>query len=293
MRRSCPTRRAAGLAVLAALVSITACGDDGALSSGNGSAATTAPGTAPPSTAAPGGIGVQHPLGAEDVVVSIGYEGGFVPVGVAFANLPNLLVTGDGTAIVTGPQIAIYPGPLLPNLQQGRLDEATIQELLRSADEHGLLAPVEYARNDLIADASDAVVRIEANGGSFEHRAYALGLEEETDPARAALQAFVEEATAIADETLAAAPTTPYVSDSFLVQARPATAAELGDEIEPTVVPWPASLGVPLATADFCATIPWADGEALFADATQATLFDDGGTTYQLTVVPRLPGREC
>ncbi len=277
------------------VVSLAACGDDGSdgadVSTGSPATAdgTAAPTASPPTTAVAAGI--QHPLGAEDVVLSVGYEGGFVPVGVSFANLPTLLVTGDGTAIVTGPQIAIYPGPMLPNLQQGRLDEATIQALLRSAQEHGLLAAVEYPRNDMIADASDVVVRIQADGGTYEHRAYALGFEDETDPARAALQAFVADATAVTDKVMATA--TPYESDAFLIQARPVTPEELGDEIPPSVVPWPADQAVRLADASFCATVPWADGEALFADATQVTLFDDAGTTYQITAVPRLPGRSC
>jgi hypothetical protein len=281
---------------LAVLLALAACGDDGSEDADvrSGPPVTADEAAAPTTGAPPGtvGAGIQHPLGADEVVVSISDEGGFVPVGVSFANLPRLMVTGDGTAIVTGVQTAIFPGPLLPDLQQGHLDEAAIQELLRTADEHGLLADVAYPRNDMIADASDAVVRIAANGGTFEHRAYALGLEPEADPARAALQEFVVAATAVTDEVMASA-TTPYESDEFLIQARPVTPEELGDEIEPTVVPWPEDQPVHLAEAAVCSTVPWADGQALFADATQLTLFDDGGTTYQLTAVPRLPGRSC
>ena len=282
------------LAVVAVLT-LAACGDDGTDGAevSTGSPATTdgtaGPTPSPPTTTV--ATGIQHPLGAEDVVLSVGYEGGFVPVGVTFANLPTLLVTGDGTAIVTGAQTAIYPGPMLPNLQQGRLDEATIQELLRSAQQHGLLAAVEYPRNDMIADASDLVVRIQADGGTYEHRAYALGFEDETDPARAALAAFVVDATAATDDVMA--PVTAYESDAFLIQARPVTPEELGDEVPPSIVPWPADQPVRLVDASVCATVPWADGEALFVDATQVTLFDDAGTTYQITAVPRLPGRSC
>jgi hypothetical protein len=296
MRSSLASRAlaVATVAPILAVLSLAGCGDDGGegaeVSTGPpATAGGTAPPASPPTTAVAAGI--QHPLGADDVVLSVGYEGGFVPVGVAFANLPTLLVTGDGTAVVTGPQIAIHPGPLLPNLQQGRLDEAALQELLRSARQHGLLAAVEYPRNDMIADASDVVVRIAADGGSFEHRAYALGLEDETDPARAALAAFVADATAVTDDVMATA--TPFASDAFLIQARPVAPEDLGDDVPPSVVPWPTDHAVRLAGASFCATVPWADGEALFADATQATLFDDAGTTYQITAVPRLPGRSC
>jgi hypothetical protein len=49
--------------------------------------------------------------------------------------------------------VAIYPGPLLPNLLQRSITETGIQRLLDLADEHGLLGDVTYARPDNIADA--------------------------------------------------------------------------------------------------------------------------------------------
>jgi hypothetical protein len=73
------------------------------------------------------------------VVLSITDVGGFVPSDRTFANLPRLLVTGDGRVIQAGPVIAIYPGPLLPNVLQRSITEAGIQRLIDLADEHGLL----------------------------------------------------------------------------------------------------------------------------------------------------------
>jgi hypothetical protein len=325
MRRTKSTPRylAAGFAALASLSLIAACGgDDDGDSVSSDTADTAAPPTVPESpvtvplgTTAPddggtggtgGDAGFEHPTGAEDVIIEIGYEGGFVPMGTDFVNAPVLMITGDGTTIVSGPQILIYPGPLLPNFVQSRLDEAQIQELLARADELGLLADVEYPGNDMIIDASETVVRISVGGETFEHRAYALGLDDsETTPpgsttadgeagaeARANLQTFVEEATAKASE-IGAASSASYESDAFLIQARPATAEELGSDVEPTITPWPADASVRLADAAECAEVPWDEVAELFADATQITLFDDGGTTYQLFAVPRLPGRSC
>ena len=283
------------VAALAAVL-LVACGDD----SPNGDAPsdslpvdTVAPAdtTAPPTTAVAGGI--DHPTGADEVVVRIAYEGGFVPVEVAFLNLPTLLVTGDGQAIVQGPIAEIYPGPLLPNMQARPVTEAGIQDLLVLAEDHGLLADVEYTNPTNIADAPDTVVEIAANGETFVHRAYALGISDETDPARAALADFVAQATGdwLYGDNPELGPEAPYTSDTSLIRA-----SEVGDytgDVEPTVVDWPADASVRLADAGECAAVPAAEVGDLFADANQLTFFAEDGITYQLTVKPLLPGDGC
>ena len=284
---------------LAALL-LVACGDD----SSNGSAPTdslpvdtvapidtTVPPTkAPPTTAQ---SGFAHPTGADDVVVRIAYEGGFIPVEMAFLNLPTLLVSGDGHVYVQGPVPEIYPGPLLPNIQISPVTEAGVQDLLGLADEHGLLADVEYTDPTNIADAPNTVVEIAANGETFRHSAYALGLDEETDPARRALADFVAAATGdwMYGPNPEVGPQEQFQGEHFLIRA-----SEVGDytgEIEPTVVEWPADASVRLADAAECATIPTSEVGELFAGANQLTFFAEDGITYQLTVKPQLPGDAC
>jgi hypothetical protein len=321
MRRTHPSspllgRGLAALASLVLLTAVTACGDDDdsdavveeSPTTVSPSDSSTPPTSAPettapePTTVVPTTVvpstdgtasagGIEHPTAADEVIVSVGYEGGFVPAGTDFVGAPTLLIAGDGTGIVTGPQIMIYPGPLLPNFQQAPVDEADIQDLLGQASDLGLLADVEYPRNDTIADAPDTVVVINANGESFEHRAYALGLDTETDPARANLQEFVDAATALATKVSSAA--TPYEADTFLIQAQPMTAAEMGSDVEPAVASWPSDASVRLADASECAEVPADEMASLFEQANQATLFDDQGTTYLITAVPQLPGRSC
>ena len=46
----------------------------------------------------------------------------------------------DGRAIVRGPQIAIYPAPVLPNLQVEQLSAADLDALVDAARDAGLLA---------------------------------------------------------------------------------------------------------------------------------------------------------
>ena len=296
MKRKTP--RYLAVAAIAAVV-LAACGDDspsGDAPSDSQPTDTVAPvDTSPDTTAPPTTVagGIDHPTGADDIVVRIAYEGGFVPVEVAFLNLPTLLVTGDGQAIVQGPVVEIYPGPLLPNMQARPVTEAGIQDLLGLAEDRGLLADVEYTNPTNIADAPDTVVEIAADGETFVHRAYALGISDETDPARAALADFVAQATGdwLYGDNPELGPEAPYTSDTYLIRA-----SDVGDytgDIEPTVVDWPADASVRLAEAGECAAVPAPEVGDLFADANQLTFFAEDGITYQLTVKPLLPGDGC
>jgi hypothetical protein len=248
--------------------------------------------------------GDQDSGDSDAVVLSITDVGGFAPSERTFTSLPRLLVTGDGRVIQEGPVIAIYPGPLLPNVLQRSISDAGIQRLIDLADEHGLLGNVAYTRPDGIADASETIVTITVNGETFEHRAYALGLGGgldggETDAPRARLFDFVVAATALASDPAAGGigPEEPYRADSYLIRALEAEATEpTGDapiDIEPTLVEWPADAPVRLAAAAECAEVPTSRFAQLFEDANQLTRFVDDGVAYTLAVTPRVPGRSC
>lgn len=271
----------------ALVLGLAACGDD----SSTADQPVAEPGdtiappetvVAPPTTEA----GFEHPTGADEVVVEITYEGGFVPVDFAFGQLPTLLVSGDGRQFTLGPQVAIYPGPLLPNVLVSEGGEEGVQALLDLAAEHGLLTEREYERNDMIADAADTVVRIHANGETYEHRAYALGLDGAETGDRGELQAFVEAATAAADEAVV------FEAENYLLRATPI--ADLsGYDVEPTIVEWPVESSLALPGAADCAEVPVASVQELLADANQLTFFTQDDVTYQLTVKPQLPGSSC
>lgn len=287
---------------------LAACGDDSPAASQESRPPAS---SAPPATSAPGGDtteqpdgAYQVPTGADDVVISVAHEGGFVPVEMIFANTPVAMVTGDNRVLTTGPVPAIYPGPLLPNLLQRTITPEAVQQLMAKADELGLLAEVEYPRNDQIADAPDTVVTINVNGATYEHRAYALGLDPEggeDDPARANLLEFVNAmtdlATTVGEDQLG--PEEAYDAETYLIRATPADPEAAAEEgIEPTVVEWPAVAPVRLADADECAEVPVEEFEPLFRDANQLTFFTDAGpdgepTPYRVVVVPQFPGRTC
>ena len=286
-------RAAPVLAVTALVAALAACGG------GDDPVATGDPGDATTSTVVgPAGVGaIEHPTGAGDVVLEIRDEGGFVPADVNFAAVPRVLVTGDGRVVLDGPVPAIYPGPLLPNLQQHQIGEDGVQQLLALADEHGLLADVTYDGPTNVADAPDTVVVVSAGGRTYEHRAYALGLsgEAESDPARARLQDFVAAAEELTVAGARPGDETDYESDTFLVRATPVdpgVAGQAPDGIEPRQAEWPA--GAPrLADAAECAAVPAAVVGDLLRGSDQLTRFIDGGAAYVVAAVPALPGRSC
>ena len=289
-RRPIPVRLVRTLVGIAGALLLAACGaDDPEVTTGE-----------PP----PHAGGDPNAADSDAVVLSITDMGGFVPSDRTFSNTPRLLVTSDGRVIQGGPVIAIYPGPLLPNLLQRSITEAGIQRLIDLADQHGLLGNVTYTRPGNIADAADTVVTITVNGQTFEHRAYALGLGGgpdggETDTDRARLFDFVAAATDLTSDPAAdeIGPAEPYRSDSYLIRALEAEDTEpTGDapiNIEPTLVDWPSDAPARLAAAAECAEVPTNGLGRLFEGANQLTLFVDDGVAYSLAVTPRVPGRSC
>jgi hypothetical protein len=267
------------------------------------SPSTESPSTEPPVTegsAPPSGEGYVHPTGADEIVIEYAEVGGFVPVEVAFQQLPSLLVAGDGQAFTPGAQIAIFPAPMLPAVQVQSITEAGIQELLAAADEAGLLAEVDYDERMDVADATTARLTINVDGETYVHEAYALGiepLEGEMSPERQALADFIAElrdlpALVGADQL---GETALYEPATYGIQASAVDdLSAYGDgEIEPTVVDWPAEAGVALADASECTIVEAAAVQTTFAEANQLTFFDDAGTTYQVLVKPILPGTDC
>ena len=284
---------------------LAACGDPDTEPAGDttgttGTTDTTGTTGSTPATA-PGGA-IEHPTDATSAVVRLSYEGGFVPVEVMFVNLPALVVSGDGHVYVPAAVAEIYPGPLVQPYTVRTITEAGIQMLLASAAAQQLLATApDYSAEMTIADAPDTVVRLAAGAGTYEHRAYALGMNidsagnqaDETTEARRRLWAYVQQlgdlsATVGADALGAEELFTPA---AYRFRATAVDEATLGAlEVEPTFVDWPSSAGVTLSSATECATVTAEQIGSLFTDAVQTTYFREAGVTYQLAVATLLPG---
>lgn len=131
--------------------------------------------------ATPAAVGaIDHPTGADELVLRVQVGGGFIPVEFHFTQVPQFSVYGDGRVIFLGPQIEIYPPPALPNLRVLRLSEEGLQQLLAAAGDAGLIGESRHYPNDFVADASTTAFTVNAGGQTAVVTAYALGLDNET-----------------------------------------------------------------------------------------------------------------
>ncbi len=201
---------------------------------------------APAAAQTPAVIG--HPARATDVVLRVSSGGGFVPAQVNLRALPSFTLYGDGTVIVPGAVIQIYPGPAISPLVRSKLSEARVQTLLRRAQAAGLLARGTIDYGDMgamgISDMPTTTLIVNARGRHLVRAAYALGvtahggrLTARQARARLALQRFVAQLPKGLRGT-------PYAPTALAVYAGPFTGtAQAGS----TRVRWP--LRSNLATA--------------------------------------------
>ena len=77
----------------------------------------------------------------------------------------------------------------------------------------------------------------------------------------------------------------------YRLQARAVDPTELPrQDPAPTIVDWPATTGVSLASSTECARVDASAVGSLFLDAKQNTYFKEGDIVYQLSVAGVLPG---
>lgn len=282
---------AAAAMVMGVGLVVGACGGGDGGSSG-GSTPTTGPaGT------------IAHPKGSDEIVIQIRTGGGFVPVEYNFTMLPDFTLYGDGTVIVTGPVIAIYPGPAMPNLQTTKISEDVVQEILSAAKETGLFQNgVDYGTPN-VADIGTTTIVVNAEGTTYTSSIYALGFEEgagltmEQQQARAAVAVLQGNLIALAfgpgDFTW-----TPYEFSSLAVFSRavdPGNAPDPND-VQPNRLAWPLAdlatageevhpgLRQVVVTGGDLATL-----KPLLDQATQITIWDSEGADYNLWFRPLLP----
>jgi len=144
----------------------------------------------------------DKPTNGDQVVFRLGWDGGFVTPETILGRLPIIVVYADGRVVTQGPQIDIYPGPLMANFQEHTLSAAALDRLIELARDKDLLKTIHYDYPG-IADAPDTVLEINLDGKSNRVSAYALGeagmesandnlLDALTIEGRAALRAFID-----------------------------------------------------------------------------------------------------
>jgi hypothetical protein len=271
MRRLAPVL-ITGLALLAA------CGDDS-----NGGSSPAGP--------------IEHPTGADELVIQVQTGGGFVAPSSLALEIPAISVYGDGTFIVPGPTTLQYPGNALPNLQRGRITEAELQELLEAAVAAGILReePPDFGDPGVTDMPSTDII---VNGDSEYHVSiYALdymdgddNLESEQRAARERVRDFIAMLPTDATEQ--------YDPDAVAVLVRPYTNVE--SVAEPGRHDWPlgdlATTGEPIegfGNDTRCLVVADTDEtHTVLAAATNARLGDvwqSAGADYALSFRPLLP----
>jgi len=118
--------------------------------------------------------GISHANGASDLILRIDLQGGFIAPQVLLRRLPELALYGDGRLITSGPQIEIYPGPALPNLQVRTVSEAGIQAILAAARRAGLLGP-DRQYNGRMPDVPTTTFTVVAGGARHVVSVQGLG----------------------------------------------------------------------------------------------------------------------
>jgi len=147
------------------------------------------------------GGGIDHGTARDQVLVRVSFEGGFTPIEWTYTNFPTFSLYGDGTLVLPGAQIELYPGPALPAISRRQIEEPGIQAILEEALD--AVADIPGNLDDLgfmgIADAPTTVISVSADGLNRTIRAYALaelserpdGMPDEEYRARLRLQQLV------------------------------------------------------------------------------------------------------
>lgn len=235
--------------------------------------------------------------GPTPLLVSIELGGGFVPVGADFRNLPSAVIYADGSTFSPGATTAIYPGPAVLPVVEGRIDGDALARILEAADEHGLLADEPLDGGDPpIADAPTTTITVVVDGEEHVTSIYALapvggigeeqpGVEPHQQDDRRAAQAFVD----LVSELVTNAESDTYDIDRYRVF--PLEPGPVEDGIEPDDVEWPLD-DVELELRA-CTPVAGEQAEALesvLEGASQITRWHTGdGGAFELVVRPVLP----
>jgi hypothetical protein len=251
------------------------------------------------------GDSIIHPAGPNEVILRVDLGSGFVPVSYNLTRLPQFTLYGDGTVLVVGPTIEIYPGPAMPNLQTTKVSEEAIQAILSAAREAGLFATgLDYGR-PTVTDVPTTIITVNADGTTYESSIYALGMEAdpaltmEQQQARAAVSALLGKLQDPQTFETGELTWAPYDYSALAVYSIAVNASDLPgpDQVQPNRLEWPlgdlGTIGEPVQPEGFRKVVLSGDDLAtlkpLLGQATQITLWTVGDREYNLYFRPLLP----
>jgi hypothetical protein len=271
-----------------------------------GCTAPSGPSASPGAPATPGATATPapspSPVGNADVaVIRIEQTPGMLPPWESMRWYPYVALYGDGRLIMQGPQVDMYPGPALPNLQVTHFSQHAVEQALVWAAEAGLRGE-DRQLGPMILDAGELLFSVTTPAGT--HRTSVTDISVD-DPAINALREFQDVMTSLATwlPEDVASESAPFQFDRLRVISFPADPQSLPDPAFATTVDWPldsdlATLGVSwsepaqyrcfeLAGDDLATALP------VFAAANELTLYESADVTYQLYLHPLLPDDEA
>jgi hypothetical protein len=235
---------------------------------------------------------IEHPTEADQLILRVEHVGGFSPPEWLLTALPAFSLLGDGTVVVEGAQIAIFPGPALPPLLARRLSGAGIQAVLTEVARTQLFGQdAEYrGAQNFVADAADTVFTLNAEGRTTTVRIYGLGTlppdggPQQLPPAEVTahqrLGRLSERLTTLESwlpgDAWRDAAWQAYEPEALRIAIRDVTGEEAGEGMEPQLQEWPlaadpATIGEASAVGDFrCAVVEGEEAATLLASLRQA-----------------------
>jgi hypothetical protein len=246
---------------------------------------------------APDTVGSER-AATEGLVLRAELVGGFVSPSVTAGRLPLVSVYADGRVLTEGPVAAIYPGPALPNVQEQRIDESAVQDLVDRAIAAGVTGTTDLGTPP-VADAPSTRFTVTTTSGSHVREVYALwetppegsGLTADQQSARKKLGEFL---TVLQGPPEGAGASAPYAPTTIAAIATPWVDPQDGVSQPEMAWPGPAlpgkpSGGLPDTT---CVTATGDQAQALLTaagSANAATPWVTGDGRWSITFRPLLP----
>jgi hypothetical protein len=288
----------AGPAATPASPSASAATEPTATAAASASPDATPPASPTPATPTPSASG--SPGATPVAVVKIEQVGGFMAPWMTLQQFPTVVLYDDGREILQGPQIEIYPGPALPNLQVTHITQAGIDQVLAWAEEAGLHGP-DRQLGEPMMDVGSTVFTIVGPDGT--HQTSITDMSANSAEVGAAVQfqnVLLDLRTYLPNDVVGN--DEPYAFDRLRLISFEADPTTIDPQLS-TTIEWPldepiSTMGVSLSEpANYrCALIESEDLQSLmplFKQANELTLWQSEDTLYQFYLRPLLPDEEA
>jgi hypothetical protein len=255
-----------------------------------------------------GGDDSPYPTGSNRLVLRVDSCCGFVAYEYTLRQIPTFSLFGDGRSMTQGPQIEIYPGPALSNVQQSVITDEGIRRILEAARTAGLYESHNYTEPMTVSDQATTIFTlVEADGTRHVTRAYALtesnddGIPQPQREARHKLRHFMNQIGSLRDwlpqGSVGDDQEAPV--EGLRVFSRELTPRDVDADLKQQVKDWPLdealdTFGAPVEGQQGlrCGVVQGNDLSRLLPEVRESnelTPWRSGDTKYRLIVRPLLP----